>query len=203
MVEPVIIGNATLYLGDCRDILPTLGKVDAVVTDPPYGLGDKLSTTPGVGEWGKMYEVGGFDWDQEIPDNICSVIAAGLDAIVWGGNYFQLPSMRGWLIWDKMQEHSSGHGELAWTTIDIPIRTFRYARVQLASEGKEHPTQKPLAVMRWCLSMADGETVLDPFMGSGTTLVAAKLEGRKAVGIEINEAYCESAAKRLSQGTLF
>jgi len=204
-----IIGNARLILGDCREVLPGLGKVDAVVTDPPYGLGDKLSTTAGVGEWGKLHVEGGHDWDQAIPDNIAAVVDAGDHAIVWGGNYFALPPVRGWLLWDKMvREFSSGHAEMAWTTLDQPVRAFNFCNGQLASEGKEHPTQKPLRLMKWCLGfLPDAQTILDPFMGSGTTGVAAVQMGRQFIGIEREPKYFDIAARRIEdaqrQGDMF
>ena len=199
MVKWVEIGDAKLALGDCREILPTLPKVDAVITDPPYGLGDKLSTTAGVGQWGKLHQEGGHDWDQAIPENIAEVIAAGKDAIVWGGNYFDLPPRRGWLLWDKIvREFSSGHAEMAWTTLDQPVRSFNYAHAQLASEGKEHPTQKPLPLMLWCLSfLPKAQTILDPFMGSGTTGVACANLGRKFIGIEREPTYFDIACRRI------
>ena len=209
MVEWVEIGSARLALGDCRDILPTLPKVDAVITDPPYGLGDKLSTTADVGQWGKLHQEGGHDWDQAIPENIAEVIAAGKDAIVWGGNYFDLPPRRGWLLWDKIvREFSSGHAEMAWTTLDQPVRSFNYAHAQLASEGKEHPTQKPIPLMKWCIGfLPDAQTILDPFMGSGTTGVAAVQMGRKFIGIEREPKYFDIACKRIEdaqrQGDMF
>ena len=93
---------------------------------------------------------------------------------------------------------------MAWTNIDKPTRTFRMSRVEAHSKGKRHPTEKPLGLMQWCIGLAsEPKTIIDPFMGSGTTLEAAKLEGRKAIGIEINESYCEIAANRLAQGVLF
>ena len=193
------IGSATLYLADCRDVLPTLPKVDAVITDPPYGLGDKLSTTAGVGQWGKLHQEGGHEWDQSVPDNIAQVVAAGVDAIVWGGNYFDLPPRRGWLLWDKIvREFSSGHAEMAWTTIDQPVRAFNYAHARLASEGKSHPTQKPLPLMEWCVSfLPKAKTVLDPFMGSGTTGVACMNLGRQFIGIEREAKYFDIACRRI------
>jgi len=206
--NPVIIGNAQLWLGDCRDILPTLPKVDAVVTDPPYGLGDKLDGAGGNSEWGLLYGDGAPAWDRQVSDALIPSLELGRDAIVWGGNYYGLPPRRCWLIWDKMQEHTSGHGELAWATMDMPVRTFRYARVQLASEGKEHPTQKPLPLMKWCLGfLPNAQTILDPFMGSGTTGVAAVQMGRKFIGIEREPKYFDIACKRIEdaqrQGDMF
>jgi len=114
-------------------------------------------------------------------------------------------------VWDKEINGEFADCELAWTNLSKPVRKFKWRwngmlQEQMGDkkEARVHPTQKPLALMRWCLSLVpDAKTVLDPFMGSGTTLVASRLEGRQAVGIEINEKYCEAAAKRLEQGVLF
>ena len=196
------IGAATLYLGDCRDVLPTLGKVDAVVTDPPYGLGDKLDGAGVSSQWGLLYGEGAPAWDKETAiDALKASMQKGRWQIVWGGNYYALPPMRCWLLWDKMQEHTSGHAEMAWTNLDKPIRTFRYARAQLASEGKVHPTQKPEPLMRWCINHLpdNAQIILDPFMGSGTTGVAAVQMGRNFIGIERDPGYFDIACRRIEQ----
>lgn len=191
----------TIYHGDCREILPRV-TADALVTDPPYGLGLHLHR-PGPGEWSKLYGAGAPEWDMEPSAGLTEIVARYRSAIVWGGNYYALPPSRGWFVWDKLvREFSSGHCELAWSTLDQPVRAFSYSHGQLANEGKLHPTQKPLPLMKWCIGFLDAGTVLDPFMGSGTTLRAAKDLGRRAIGIEIEERYCEIAAKRLSQETL-
>jgi site-specific DNA-methyltransferase (adenine-specific) len=208
--SPVTIGRATLYLGDCRDILPTLPKVDAVVTDPPYGLGDKLDGAGESSEWGLLYGEGAPEWDKEPAFEALELaLQKGLWHIVWGGNYYIFPPSRCWLLWDKMQEHTSGHAEMAWTNLDKPVRTFRYARAQLASEGKVHPTQKPEPLMRWCIGHLGPECqlILDPFMGSGTTGVAAVQMGRSFIGIEREPKYFDIACKRIEdaqrQGDMF
>ena len=111
--------------------------------------------------------------------------------------------MRGWLIWDKMQNHTSGHAELAWTNIDQPIRNYAYSRVQLSSETKQHPTQKPVSLMKWCIDMAGNpQTILDPFMGSGTTGVAAVQMGRHFIGIEREKQYFDIACERIEKAQL-
>lgn len=192
--------GVTLYLGDCRDILPTLGKVDAVVTDPPYGLGDKLKIG-GFKQWPLMRaSMKNATWDNQISDAIPAALELAGAAIVWGGNYYELPPVRGWLIWDKIvRKFSSGHVEMAWTTIDQPTRAFNYAHGELASEGKFHPTQKPLPLMTWCLGfLPNAHTILDPFMGSGTTGVAAVQLGRKFIGIELDPGYFDIARRRIS-----
>jgi len=123
-------------------------------------------------------------------------------AIVWGGNHFALPPSRGWLVWNKPERgFTLAEAELAWTNMD---RVIRVCDCRRSDPHRTHPTQKPLAVMKWCIKQApaDCQTILDPFMGSGTTLRAAKDLGRRAIGVEISEAYCEIAANRLRQGVL-
>lgn len=196
-----------IYNGDCRDVLPTLGRFDLLLTDPPYGLGydghaqDFSTRAHGARK--------GFDfdgWDGQVPDNLGQCMAAADAHVIWGGNYFtsQLPGTRGWLVWDKGQSGlSQSDCELAYSSREGSLRRLVLNRVALLKDGTSHPTQKPVCLMRWCLSFfPDAETVLDCYMGSGTTLVAAKLEGRSATGIEISEKYCEIAANRLRQGVL-
>jgi len=190
----------TLWCGDNADVDDWRGA-DHLVTDPPYGLGDKLS-----GGWAKrwgMHQYGGLDWDGEAPPLVATLPPEFDHCIIWGGNYFPLPPARGWLVWDKIiRNFTSGVCELAWTTLDQPVRAFNYAHGELASEGKFHPTQKPLPLMAWCLNFLPPGSIADPYAGSGTTLVAAKQAGRRAIGIERDEAYCEVAARRLAQGAL-
>jgi len=198
MTTKIEIGNATLYLGDCMEILPTLGKVDAVITDPPYGIADDFLKPSAKGEWSTLYSEA-ITWDSFAPQKAVNLaVSLAKTSIVWGGNYFALEPKRGWLIWDKMQNHTSGHAELAWTTLDIPIRSFAYSRVQLATENKQHPTQKPVRLMAWCIDLAGNpETILDPFMGSGTTGVAAVQMDRKFIGIEREKKYFDIACERI------
>lgn len=192
------ICDATLYLGDCREVLPTLGRVDAVVTDPPYGLGELWQG--GRAKW--PLARGGAEcreWDAAPSDVLPSALAIADAAIVWGGNYYDLPPRRGWLIWDKIvRNFTSGHVEMAWTTIEQPTRAFSYAHGQLASEGKYHPTQKPLPLMEWCLGfLPNAQTIFDPFMGSGTTGVACARLGRRFIGCEIEPRYFDIACRRI------
>lgn len=184
MNDVVHIGDATLYHGDCMEILPTV-KYDVVVTDPPYGLGKKWQG--GQKEWPLAHDGDGHKaikaWDAGSPD----MGWISTPAIIWGGNHFELPKSSGWLVWDKLvREFTSGHCELAWTNLDQPIRAFNYSHGQLATEGKVHPTQKPLPLMEWCVNFTDG-LVFDPYMGSGTTGVACANLGRKFIGIEIEK----------------
>ncbi len=193
MNEPVIIGNATLYLGDCRDILPTLPKVDAVVTDPPYGIG--IAANPVRQKHEKL------DWDAAPPSNelIGECIAKGRAAIVWGGNYFSLPPTQRVLVWDKLQpaDFSLAMIEMAWTNLTGPAKMHRES---VTSYEKKHPTQKPDRLMKWCIGfLPDAQTILDPFMGSGTTGVAAVQMGRDFIGIEREPKYFDIACRRIEE----
>ena len=200
MVDPVHIGDATLYLGDCLEILPTLGPVDAVVTDPPYGLGDRWQG--GKVEW-PLHHKDGMAWDAKTVAGVLDLPKRAQHSIIWSGHLYELPPARGWLVWDKLvRRFTSGHCEFAWTTLDQPIRALSVPHSVLTptGEGKVHPTQKPIAVMEWCIGfLPDAETILDPFMGSGTTGVACARLGRKFIGIEIEPKYFEIACRRIKQ----
>jgi site-specific DNA-methyltransferase (adenine-specific) len=189
------IGDAVLYLGDCLEILPTLPKVDAVITDPPYGIGITRSNRLAVSRG-----MGGGNWDDAPPDpaTLAAIVAKGAQAIVWGGNYFGLPPARCVLVWDKQNDgRDFADLEMAWTNIDAVARIFRMRPMNMDG-GKEHPTQKPSRLMKWCLDrLADPQTVLDPFMGSGTTGVACAQLGRKFIGIEIEPKYFDIACERI------
>lgn len=197
----------TIYNADCRQVLPFLPKFDLLLTDPPYGI-DAANMTMGKGQSSRP-EKERFqksDWDKDKP-KIYWFDSVAIFTCIWGGNYFtdQLPPTNDWLVWHKKNDgRSFSECEFAWTNFGKQSRHFSWGWLH-GNENKVHPTQKPLALMQWCIGQAGDEieTILDPFMGSGTTLVAAKLEGRKAVGIELNEKYCEAAVKRLQQGVLF
>ncbi len=179
--------GVTLYCGDCRDVLPTLGKVDAVVTDPPYGIG-KLG-----GKWGKKAE---HHWDSATSD--VSFVGDFAEAIIWGGNYYALPPSRGWLVWYKRDAvPSAADVELAWTNIDMNASLIDQTIAATNAERCGHPTQKPLKVMEWSLGFICSHSILDPFMGSGTTGVAAVKLGRKFIGIEIEPKYFDIACRRI------
>ena len=205
----VEIGNATLYLGDCMDILPTLDKVDAVITDPPYGIGiDRAMAASSGGQSGGMmakkgiYFASGWD-DAPMSLELAELIMSkGNDVIFWGGNYYGLPASQCWLVWDKKVNGNFADCELAWTNMKKPVRKFEWMWNGMLRQGQEerngHPTQKPLALMKWCIDQADSpDTILDPFMGSGTTGVAAVQMGRKFIGIEREPKYFEIACKRI------
>jgi site-specific DNA-methyltransferase (adenine-specific) len=191
----------TLYHGDCREIVPTLGRFDLLLTDPPYGIGALMQGGRKTGHWNTLSS--GNAWDMEAPD-LSSLLPMAAAAIVWGGNYFDLPPMRGWLAWRKLNAvPTQADMELAWTTLDIPAKMFDHVSGG-AMKRHGHPTEKPLELMTWCITLA-GEgvkTIFDPFAGSGTTGRAAKDLGRKCVLIEREERYCEIAAKRMRQEVL-
>jgi len=213
MIEPYYQHDGiTIYNADCRDVLPELGEFDLLLTDPPYGLGKKLHTEEkGVSSssiFAGSFPKSELGWDI-VPESDCikQVIAAATEYVMWGGNYFcdSLTPAQCVLVWDKMNgTNSMADCEIALTSLQIGAKVFSRHHFSKGCGGKVHPTQKPLPLMQWCLSwLPDAKTVLDPFMGSGTTLVAAKMEGRQAVGIELSEKYCEAAVNRLAQGVLF
>ena len=198
-------GAVTIYHGDCREILPQL-EYDLVISDPPYGINHPTNyRARGRGKLAECNDYVPVAGDGEPFDP-----TPYLDhpCLLWGGNYFadKLPPSSGWLLWDKMRPHDldQATAEMAWTNFVKGARVFRYLWNGMLRDGNEdlvHPTQKPVALMAWCLSLkwTPQGTILDPFMGSGTTLRTAKDLGRKAIGIEIEEKYCEIAAKRMSQ----
>lgn len=210
-------GGITIYHGDCREILPELDHVDLVLTDPPYGIGAARNTRGGR-QGGRALapskDYGDRDWDDRPPDAelLRRVIAAGDQAIVWGGNHLGLPASSCWLVWDK-DTGSNGYAdaELAWTNLGGAVRLRRYRWHGMLQEfgGRDkehrwHPTQKPVSILRWAIERAGdhARTILDPFAGVGSTLRAAKDLGIRATGIELIEGYCEVAATRLGQEVL-
>ena len=204
--------HVTIYHGDCREILPLLPVADLILTDPPYGLGDLWAGGGGEttkSSW-RFDPSEAMQWDSTTVDDVVAMLpTAARHVVIWGGNYYALPPSRCWFLWDKKQndQWTTAQAEMAWTNVDRPVRTFRMAQAEAHGQmkPKEHPTQKPLALMSWCIDMIRDPTivtVLDPFMGSGTTLRAAKDRGLSAIGIELDERYCEIAAKRMGQGVL-
>ena len=203
----------TIYHGDCREILPHLPKVDLVLTDPPYGIGEdgglKARYRMGDGRTKGIIKHEKMEWDTTRPpkDVFDSMLGIAPIVMICGGNYFAdlLPASPGWLYWDKRMGGDFSDGELIYTNRDAGLRSFTMHPFEGLRGGKDrqHPTQKPTELMKWCISFApNAHTILDPFMGSGTTLRAAKDLGRKCIGIEIEEKYCEIAARRLGQEVL-
>jgi len=214
VIEPFYQDESiTIYNADCAQILPFLPTFDLLLTDPPYGVGYNTSATKGRGtsskKWknGRTKDYGVFEWDVEIESWLLEIMKAkGKLQIIWGGNYYDLPKCKQWLVWDKETNGAFADCELAWTNLSGTTRIKKHLWNGFAREGNEarfHPTQKPLALMKWCLSLVpEAKTILDPFFGSGTTLRAAKDLGLQAVGIERDERYCQIAVERLRQRTL-
>lgn len=204
MIDPYYDhAGITIYHGDCRDILPELEPVDLVLTDPPYGIGFAAQPT----KWQRRKGEKPASWDNSRnKEALLMALGAGIESIIWGGNYYAdiLKPGRGWLAWIKPDSPPSmGSVELAWTSLNKTASHIIHSIGATNIERVGHPTQKPLRVIKWSIEKAGGEgTILDPFMGSGTTLVAAKELGRRAIGIEIEEKYCEIAVKRLAQEVL-
>ena len=211
------IGDATLYLGDCLEILPTLGRFDACITDPPYGISHPCNfAARGRGNLSACNDYPDVHMDNESFDP-APWLALDVPTLMWGANHFasRLPDSSGWLVWDKERpdELDQATCELAWTNFAKGVRRFRYLWNGMMKAGERghnyHPTQKPVAVMEWALSLrwSPQGTILDPFMGSGSTLVACANLGRKSIGIEINEDYFNIAVERIrasdAQGRLF
>ena len=212
--QKVIIGDAVLYLGDCMDILPTLDKVDAVITDPPYGINENSKKVASRGKLAAAKDYGTFDWDKEPP--AAELIQAIRDKAdyqaFFGGNYFGLPATSCWLVWDKLNgDNDFADCELAWTNWPKAVRRLQWrwnGMIRQGNEERYHPTQKPLEVMKWVIELCPkAETILDPFMGSGTTGVAAIQLGRSFIGIEREQGYFDIACQRIeqavAQGQLF
>jgi DNA modification methylase len=206
--------HTEIWHGDCLEIMPTLGEFDCTLTDPPYGIGEAAGKNKSRSCMAVSVDYGDAKWDDKpaTEEAVAAIIEASTNAIIFGGNYFALPPSSCWLVWDKDNgKNDFADCELAWTNLKKAVRMFKWRwqgmlqeTMGTRKEDRVHPTQKPLAVMRWCLThVPDAKTILDPFMGSGTTLLAAKLEGRKAVGIELEEKYCEIAAERLRQKVMF
>jgi len=202
------IGNQRLLLGDCLQVMPGLGRFDAVVTDSPYGIGYVHSG--GGGRLAKstvnLKPVMGDDK----PFDPAPWLALGVPTVFWGGNHFadRLPASQSWLTWDKRcADYSNDQAdcEMAWTNLGFPARMFRHVwnGMLRGSESKTprvHPTQKPVALMEWCLGfLPDAKTILDPFAGSGTTLVACQRMGRHGTGIELDPDYFDIACKRVDE----
>lgn len=213
-MKPVVIGDATLYLGDCMEILPHLPRVDACITDPPYGINENSKKVASREKLAAPKDYGHFDWDKQPPPaELIEMVRAMSDyQAIFGGNYFTLPPTTCWLVWDKLNgKNDFADCELAWTNYPKAVRRIQWlwhGMIRQGGEERFHPTQKPLEVMKWVIELCPkAETILDPFMGSGTTGVAAIQLGRKFIGIEREENYFEIACRRIeqavAQGQLF
>lgn len=206
----------TIYHGDCRDILGDL-SAEVCVTDPPYGIGLNTDysrfrdSAKGVRGYGFLRRSHPPVVGDERPFDPTPLFEFP-EVVVWGANNYvhSLPLGGSWLVWDKRADN--GHAmladaELAWWSEGRTVKLFDHCwhGFARASENSQHfhPTQKPVQLMQWCILLTRNPGVVaDPYMGSGTTLVAAKNLGRRAIGIEIEEKYCEIAVRRLEQEVL-
>ena len=206
----------TLFHGDCREITEWL-EADVLVTDPPYGINYRTSSSRSA--LGPSLDWAPIEGDDE-PFDPAFLLALNKPTVMFGANHYcsRMPDASRWLVWDKLDGlttdkravgfNNSADVELAWTNIGGPARIYRQRWMGLMKAGEDaqtarrHPTEKPVELMRWVIQQCPPGTVADPFMGSGTTLRAAKDLGRKAIGVELEERYCEIAAKRLAQGVL-
>jgi site-specific DNA-methyltransferase (adenine-specific) len=208
MIREERIGDCLLILGDCLEVMPTLGPVDAVVTDPPYGIFKKAASD------GKMFgketiystDQKTAGWDVRPDADLFRIIMGYRRYVVWGGNYFadMMGASPGVMIWHKKTGNNSyADCEIAWTNATGTTRIFEHQWCGAFKDSERgqravHPTQKPVALMEWCLGfLPNAQTILDPFMGSGTTLVACAKLGRKGIGIEIDPDYFEIACRRV------
>ena len=206
------IGDATLYLGDCLEIMPLLGEFDLCLADPPYGYGytpnrngsvNSLSFKRNFGPEHKLIgDTGNMDFDPS------GMLGIAENHIFWGGNCFsdKLPNFKSWLVWFKADGNTKidqGHAELAWTDFGCAIRGLNHRWCGMVKDSErgikaQHPTQKPVAVMEWCLKLKPkAKKIIDPYMGSGTTGVACAKLGRKFTGIELDPDYFEIACERI------
>ncbi|WP_420406929.1 DNA-methyltransferase [Hoeflea sp.] len=215
ILREVTIGDCRLIQGDCLEVMPLLGKVDAVVTDPPYGIGESGQKNRTRGKAAAPGDYKDCYWDNQPASlaHITAIRAMAKHQIIFGGNYFDgLGPTSCWLVWDKQNgENDFADCELAWTNLQKAVRRVYWrwnGMIRKGDDVREHPTQKPVGVMEWCLThIPDAETILDPFMGSGTTLVACAKMGRKSIGIELDSDYfdiaCERVRKAYEQPDMF
>ena len=203
-----IIGGQLLILADCREVMSVLPKVDAVVTDPPYGMDWNGKVTVGKGGHGrsgakaKHYGKRILNDDRPFDPSPFMTIK---DRIFWGFNHFPQHLSKGRaLVWIKRSDEAFGSflsdAELAWCSSGHGVYCFRDQSLMAETKHRAHPTQKPVPLMEWCIKQfPDAKTILDPFMGSGTTLVACQRLGRQGIGIELDADYFEIACKRVQE----
>lgn len=204
MSETDVLGDDIfLFNADCRVVIPTLARPSAVITDPPYGIG----VDPSVRRPSNYQRKAGMlprEWDME-PADVSTLIGLADVVVLWGGNYFMIPPSRCWFVWHKPDAPPTmSNVELAWTNLNQNARQFSHSIAATNAERIGHPTQKAIAVMRWCIQQCGlpaGSTILDPYMGSGTTGVAAVGLGHKFIGIERDPEHYATALRRLTHAT--
>lgn len=211
-------GTVTIYHGDCLDLIGAL-EFDAVVADPPYGVAERTAR----GTAGRSAAATAADWAPVVGDDKPFEpgpwLALGVPLVLFGANHYasRLPDASRWLVWDKLAGLTSKRDvgfndnadcELAWTNLGGPARLYSQRWTGMLREGRDararrqHPTEKPVELFAWVLAQVPGAVVLDPYCGSGPTLRAAKDAGRRVIGIEVDERYCEIAARRCAQEVL-
>lgn len=205
-----------VYQGDCLELMKSLPEkyIDVIITDPPYGINIAKKGNVGGDNLGKAKDYGECKWDSEIPSQeyFREIFRVSKNQIIFGGNYFveYLKNSPCWIVWDKDNTGNFADCELVWTSFNSAVRKFKWrwnGMLQEKMNWKEkrfHPTQKPIPLMRWIIQNYTNEKdiILDPFAGSGSTLLACKQLNRKFIGFEISEEYCKIANKRLEQQTL-
>jgi len=205
--QRLVLPGCVLYRADCRDVIGDV-EADAIITDPPYGIGFAAQPT----KWQRRAKKVPEAWDDAtIPDVVNALPDMAEVCVVWGGNYYVLPITRGWLMWRKPDAPPSmAHGELAWTSRDQNLRVKDWSIAATNAERVGHPTQKPVRIMSWTMEetgVPEGATVLDPFMGSGSTAIACIRTGRPFIGVERDPDHFNTAVERirreLAQGDLF
>jgi DNA modification methylase len=195
-----VLGRHRIACGDCTDPLVVErakggSEIDHVVTDPPYGLGKKMSG----GTWATKasHYSDMHDWDKVADEEFLQVILAeNVPSVVWGGNYFAVEPSRCWLVWNKPVFPTMSDAELAWTNLDKNTKRFDSSRVHQTDGQKLHPTQKPVELIKWCFEFVSGDHCFEPFSGSGTTIIAGEMTGRCVHAIELNPAYVDVAVTR-------
>jgi DNA modification methylase len=208
-----VIGDCRLIRADCREVLPTLARVDAVVTDPPYGIGESGRKVRSRGTSSDrvrrmtVTDYGDFEWDNKPASSevIALIRSCSKWQIIFGGNFFSLPPTSCWLVWDKLNTGDFADCELAWTNLPKAVRRIQYHWNGCMREERdvprEHPTQKPIGVMRWAIEHLPLpiDIIVDPYAGSGTTGVACVKLARKFIGIEIDPKYFDIACRRIEE----
>lgn len=198
-----------LFNMDCLEYMRGMdaGSVDAVVCDPPYGIGESSVKNSTRSKMVSVKNYGAYSWDTKLgKEYIDAILKIGTHQIIFGGNYYAdwLPASSSWIVWDKLNSGDFADCELAWTSHKRAVRKFAYmwnGCFKQHPEERFHPTQKPLSLLHWVISnyTQPGDTVFDPFMGSGTTGVACMQLGRNFLGCEIDERYFKIAQCRISQ----
>jgi site-specific DNA-methyltransferase (adenine-specific) len=199
--------DVQVWLGDCREILPGLPRVDAVVSDPPYGMAWDGKVTVGKGGHGKTGAKAKHYGDTILGDDVPfdpSPFDHIKQRLFWGFNHFPERLSKGRaLVWIKRSDEGFGSflsdAELAWCSSGHGVYCFRDQTLMADTKNRAHPTQKPVPLMKWCVEQfPKAEVILDPFMGSGTTGVACVQLGRKFIGIELEPRYFDIACRRIS-----